>query len=263
MPLPPLPLVEKAAGMDIEETSPRMLAKALDLESALEFCAAYRRIAVCRLLMTGLPDRYFSFLAMSAQAFHFYLRHAREDEKALSRSAPFLDALACGGLAAARELVRVSRRTWNADIEYEEDFIYFDVLMGLVSEPPASPRQLERGLARYGELAAGQEDFRLGICRALIDRDAEGFDEVLSRQGELKYRQYRKALAAGQLFPDDAASTELVWIEGLALVWVARHVGMEVHPGELLMPSPALSFSRVHPPSPDAWLHVGSYRELD
>ncbi|XDD44746.1 hypothetical protein AB3N58_17560 (plasmid) [Leptospira sp. WS60.C2] len=75
----PLPLVEKACGISIEDALPKVAARKGTHAEMSAFCALYRRMAICKLFMSGMPDDFFEHLSHSAWSFVHSLAGAPEN----------------------------------------------------------------------------------------------------------------------------------------------------------------------------------------
>ncbi|MCY1078905.1 Imm49 family immunity protein [Archangium lansingense] len=255
----PVPLAEKAAGLAIERLLPDVLASRGGRKGMLDFCAAWRRLAVSKLLLRGTPDDFLGDLYKSGRAWLWYLEHTPSPDDVTSQTLPYLDALASNDLDGARGIALRSQKTHQADDEYEEDFLYMRFLMNLLARPDDAPLPL---LARYEKLLEGNEDFRFDACRALLAGDGEALDAALDALMMEKKSRAERLLAKDALDPDEASTTERVSIEGLALVRLATLRGVKVRQIHPLIPPVARRVDRARHPAPLAWQHPESYRQL-
>ena len=256
----PLPMAELAAGMTLEERLPDVLAGRGGRKGMQDFCEAWRRLAVSTLLQRGTPDDFFANLFRSGRAWLWYLeRMASAPDDLTSQALPFLDALACNDLDGARGIAQRSRKAHQTDDEYEEDFLYLRFLMDLLTGPDEALPPL---LARYEKVLDGNEDFRLGVCQALLARDGGALDEALDAVMAEKKARAERLLAKDALDPDDAATTERVSIEGLAVVRLAALRGMKLRKAHPLIPPVARKVERARHPPPLSWQQPESYRRL-
>lgn len=258
-----LPLVEKNSGIIIEEMLPAILAGKAQLEDILKFCAMYRRIGVCKLFLSGLPDEFFANLFKSSRAYLFYLERSREEEKVASKSAPFFDAIACNDFEGARLIVSKSRPDWNQEKEYEEDFLYFHFLMKFFfSDKTPDSDSLYSILERYEKVLEGNDDVRFNLCESFLKKDAAAFNTGLESLVVQEEENYQQLLETENIDPQEAVTLKRISIEGLALVRLAEELRMKTQRNYLLIPSLARKLDRAKLPPPDAWMKIVSYYHL-
>lgn len=255
----PLPMAELAAGIAVEKKLPDVLAGRGGRKVMTDFCAAWRRLAVSKLLLRGTPDDFFADLYKSGRAWLWYLERNPTPDDLTSQALPYLDALASNDLDGARGIAQRSRKAHQADDEYEEDFLYMRFLMDLITGPDVALPPL---LARYEQVLEGNEDFRLDACRALLAGDGVALDAALDAVMTEKKARAERLLAKDALNPDAAATTERVSVEGLALVRLATLRGVKVRQVHPLIPPVARKVERARHPAPLAWQHPESYRQF-
>lgn len=258
MPNAPIFLVEKAAGLALEGALGAAFAGTLPQKNAEAFCREYRRIAVCRLLATGKAEGFFEFLARAAQAHLHLLGKTPEDRKLTSLSSPFLDAVAAGAPALAREIATRTRATWFRGEEYEDDFLYFHLLaqaFGLGRRPS----ELDAEIARLEAL--GGEDGRAALLIALLRREQDALDDAIPAFVEARKAEQDEARKGGWLSPDDDATFAKVSVELLALLRLAEGAGLATPRNVPLAPSTARQ-GAAPALDPDAWQRLPSYRTL-
>ncbi|HYO71590.1 MAG TPA: Imm49 family immunity protein [Archangium sp.] len=221
-------------------------------QELLAFCHNHRIIGIGSLLLLCDTEAFQDYLYRSGRA--FLALGAPADgtwSMALSRAAPFFDALAALDLAGARELAARAPRSRRADSEYEEDFLYVRFLMDhcLLGQPAQEAHQT---LERFEAVLQGSEEPRLEVCQALLAREEERFQEALQRMVSEQYRRYAHLRERGRLPQEIWATEAKVCVEGLALGVLAERVGLRMpteHPG-----LPRVARCRQAPSTPpDAW----------
>jgi hypothetical protein len=143
-----------------------------------------------------------------------------------SHDVPLRAALAAGDFARANALSAISRDTHaETELEYEDEFLWARVLQVLAQTKPAPAHVeplLERLEAANSEVYAG----RVASVRALLARDAEGFNKAfviaqLIHEAEVEER------AASFATPErEFAPHRFIWLEGLALLNLAARGGL-------------------------------------
>lgn len=254
-----LPIAVKNSGTALEEYLPEVLKAPITQRPYLTVCLLYRRLAVGWLLMSADPERFFTYLFKSARAYVHFLEFGPDAEKVTSRSEPFFDAVACRDQEAARAIARKTPVTFNPKREYEEDFLYMRFLMDLYTGD-SGPEQLEELLARWAALA-GDEDVRLELCRALLERNQKALDAAIGLAVAEKVQGFAALREEERLHPDEAPLFPHVSTEVLAWVELAERVGLKTQRNLSLAPSVARLFNRARLPAPDSWRTPDPYRE--
>ncbi|GAB5537522.1 MAG: hypothetical protein Rubg2KO_37710 [Rubricoccaceae bacterium] len=183
----------------------------------------YRKIGVSYLLLDGNLDDYAHSLITSAITRRALLRRGLPEEPDHAYRAsfldPFHDAVAVGQIELAAEIGRLSPAEWYEDFEYEEDFLYAQILFGLV-DPGTRP--LETLVEQHEKALRGVDDSRNGVCRALIAREpiafVDAFDDFI--------RQVVDEIAEARVSSYQFYDFQEVSVEGLALLRLAEHAGL-------------------------------------
>ncbi|MCP3166660.1 Imm49 family immunity protein [Myxococcus qinghaiensis] len=200
-----------------------------------------RMLGIALLLAEADTDGFFSHLTLSAEAHARLLREARDSGQATRFAGtgnfhPFCDALVAGQVPLAREMARLAPEQWIPGEEYEEDFVYGRFLHALLLDGDQGLEQQEALLDRMARLDPEWEP-RQRLCRALFERDAHAF-EVALVEAASEHQRRCDELAATRFSPTLENHTErYVFIEGLALLRLAKAAGLQTEPEHKLMPS--------------------------
>lgn len=216
------------------------------LRAMLEFCTNYRVLGIGAFFLYGDAICFGKYLYKSGRAFLHFLGAADDAVKVTGRSKPFFDAICAVDFDGAREIALRSRRTRSPDYEYEEDFLFVHFLMRRFFEgcPDDEARDL---LDRWDKALEGAADERLGVCKALLAKDDEAFDEAIDLFLSAEEARYDD-LAESESLTDAILSTEgKLSVEGLAMVRLAERSGMKTRRDYLFIPS------LVRPLSPPTW----------
>jgi hypothetical protein len=196
----------------------------------------FQGLAITHLLTGADLDQFKLYLTRSGYARRYFLSRSARDGNtadprlALGRTEAFLDCVAAGQMALAREIAGLSANAWNPDWEYEDDFCYFLFLHRIAGglDPAVAP-QLTETLARFEKALEGGKSPRLKVCRAILARDGEAFRAGLSalmqqRRDELFHLRERLQ----QLEPQGCVcwARSFVSIEGFALMRLAEIAGL-------------------------------------
>ncbi|NTX08787.1 Imm49 family immunity protein [Myxococcus sp. CA040A] len=200
-----------------------------------------RMLGIALLLAEADTDGFFRHLTLSAEAHARLLKETRDSGQAVRFAGagnihPFCDALVAGQDTLARELARLAPEQWIPGEEYEEDFVYGRFLHVLLLEGDQDLARQEALLDRMAQLDPEPEP-RQRLCRALFDRDADAFEVALVEAASAHHRRSNE-LAATRFSPTPEGQTErYVFIEGLALLRLAKAAGLRTEPEHRLMPS--------------------------
>jgi hypothetical protein len=249
-----LPVFVHNALGDVAELLPAVRAGKVPWRRMLEFCEHLRIAGIGSLFLEGTSEGLLRRLSQSGRAFGHFLAGAPEASKRTSQCAPFFDAVAANDLEGAAQVARHARREWAQGVEYEEDFLFVELLMQHFFLG-ADPARCQALLARYEQALQGAEDVRWGLCKALLEVDGTAFDDALDlylseRDDRLK-RQVKKEL----MLPEAAATVGQLCVEGVALVRLAERKGLPTREDYLHVPSiarePFTGAVRA-----DSWLHL-------
>ncbi len=262
--MPPnyLPLAIKNTGISLQEVLPELLRASSPKASHYTYvCKSYRQLGVGELLISNDPEPFYSRLYKSAQAFIHFLEIGEEAEKAASQAYPFFDAVACGAEDVAREIAHLCPDTINPRKEYEEDFLYYRILMAaFYLDAPDS--EIQDMLDVFEFYHNQNPDERFKLCKALIDRDQESFDEALTACIHALLDGNEEQKKASRLNADEAATLAHVSPEVLSWLLLARKQGLKVAAEYQLAPSTAqMLHLAVYPPA-DSWKQIESFTEL-
>jgi hypothetical protein len=215
-------------------------------------CRYYRARGICELLVSADVDEFFHGLVRSSLTWSWYLGRARLENvldhpaRKASFTAPFLDAVASAQGDLAARIAERSPERWRPDYEYEDDYLYARFVYSLVQRPE---READSGRAsdldRWEEVLEGGEDLRLPICRALLLRDGEAFDEAflaLAADREARFEIRAAPEVDGITAADfDFVPNARIWVEGLGLLRFAEERGLALRPEYPSCPSLARS----------------------
>nr|WP_276509989.1 Imm49 family immunity protein [Niveibacterium umoris] len=151
----------------------------------------------------------------------------------------FLAACAAEDFALARTIASLSPGAWRSGHEYEDDFCYAQALFNLLA-PQRDGVALAAICARWKGALKGAPGNRLAVIEALRSNDASAFEA--SFEGLLDERAERISadIARGQLEEAPVIADRLVYVEGLALLRIARRLGFPLQPDYRYCPSLAM-----------------------
>jgi hypothetical protein len=234
-----LPIIRENSILTLQELLPQLLPGPSERDVSLFFCQAYRHAGIAHFLMYGDPLELFSSLSRSGRAYAHFLSLAPDTQKLTSRVAPFFDAVVAGDDAVAADIATLSRPTWNSDEEYEDDFLYALFLLRRFYLS-ASQAELTGLLQRYEQVLDGAPDPRLDVCLALLADDSGALDAALLDLAGAVAKFIQERIRAGVVIDSFAETEPYIWVEGLALIRLARTRGLELSSDYPMAPSLAM-----------------------
>lgn len=216
----------------------------------------YKIAGICDLLHDGSGDAFLANLQKSGTACAFVLPHLPPESVAASKLSGFFSAAACGDGDAARAIARQARDTWNSDIEHEDDFLYARFLMELFFLGATKTRLLAL-VDRLTEVTKGEPSALRDICRAMLAKDSAQFEEGFENWLGQRRAFYREQWESDQITEEEWATEGQISVEGIALVKLARKLGLTTQREYLFVPALVLDRD-VQGPSPASWRSVPS-----
>jgi hypothetical protein len=211
----------------------RNLAHGVDSPGELLFNVSncYRILGLCALLREADTNAFAALLCKAGQARLHMLELAAAGRAiepsflCLSDDVGFSAALAAGDLQTATRLAALSPRLHFADLEYEDDFLFFHVLQ-LMLVGPADTRAPQEALTRWREVGGSDIPPEWDVCQALVERSEPGFVRAFDALVEERKRlmqNYRRQLDSDE---EILATEAKIYVDGLAILRIAelRHI---------------------------------------
>ncbi len=217
---------------------------------ALEVAAKLRALAIV-LLLTGDTEAFYHNLSRSGRAWLRFLNAARhncseEDHHyASGRYAPLIDSIAAGDLETAVSVAERSPGHWREGHEYEDDYCFGRLLQVIVSGKDDHD-VAEELLARYETYVGTESNPRPQLCRAILKRDQQLFDESFDEFLGLRTDQIESDMARGEIESTLVTANRTVFVDGLAILRLAGTSGLQLESEYLYCPG----FARSVPKSP-------------
>ena len=234
-----LPAIHSNAEYNIENALDLFDRGLLPLDKMGFLSINYRVRGICDFLQESDRNSFQLNLQKSAASHLYFLQHANTADKITGRGGPFFDAIACNDLLLAKEIARFSRKDWNRDYEYEDDFLYVMFLMGKYCLDWTQEIQ-STVLENFADIVGNDENPRLRICRALMLADSIEFNVALSAMVHDRDNTMSKAKREQYIFEEEWATEGHVFIEGLALLRFADFEKILVQENYKYLPSSAL-----------------------
>jgi hypothetical protein len=198
---------------------------------SLDLSRKLRALAIMALVVGGSTDSFCHNLIRSGLGRLAYLKRLqasgqRSDHHWCSaRYEPFLDALAAGDFALAREIIALSPSEFRDGHEYEDDYSYAQILSCWVAQP-SRDSEVPGLLDRFAQYVEDQPNARLAVCRALAARDQTAFDEAFADVLLARDLEIEAAKTRGQLEEPHVVALRRVFVEGLAILRMAELRGL-------------------------------------
>jgi hypothetical protein len=258
-----LPVAVKNSGIALEDLVPVVLRSPPHRKAYLRVSQLLRRLAVGTLLLSADPRPFFEYLFKSGRAFADFCARAPRAEIIGSAFSPVLDAMVCRDEPGVRTLASHLPTAPNPSKEYEEDFFYLSILVALYLERKTSART-QQWLNEYEKLVAEskQEDYRLGVCRALMSGAQDKIDETLLSAAEHVQQEARRRHDEERFEMDEGNLVTRVSIDVLAWIEVADRLGFAIRGALPMAPEIARPSGSMPLPAPDSWRTPESFRSL-
>jgi hypothetical protein len=208
-----------------------------------DLCGFYRAAAVGALLIDLDVDRFFHMLTRSGLTRLFLQQKTPEAIRQasrfckISRTRGFLDALAAGRPDLARSIAAAGPQQRVVMFEFEDDYWYARFLHDWVQR--ADDERLRADVEELERALDGAPSARLASCRALLDRDVDGFDDALMQrlaEYDEELEKQRRSIARDEVA---FVANRHVCVEALALLRLADAAGIETREEYPLCPPEA------------------------
>ncbi len=246
-----LPVFYTNAIEDVVEKTPEIVSGAKDIYEVIDFCQLFRVWGISSLLLNGTSQELMECLQRSGQAFLHFLSNRSDEEKVTSLAAPFFVAFACKDFNTAKEIALNSRKEFKQGEEYEEDFYYISFLMNKFYLG-SSDEECQKIVDDFEEILAGDEDPHLEICKSVLDNDPAMFYTALTDLIENHADNYVSKFNKGNLSEEDASTEGNYFVEGQALINLAKIHGIGAVTNEIfeliptnMEPDPILDYSKL------------------
>ena len=210
---------------------------------SIDVCAKLRAAAIIVLLTRGDPDGFHHNLIRSARARETYLSRVHtagrfdDHHYASGRYDGFADAVAAGEMSLARRLAALSPADWRQGHEYEDDYLYAQLLHALAADPPPDAQALAPLLRRFELYLDGEANPRFDVCRALAGRDQGAFDTAFEDLLAARDLEIAAAKKRGQLEEPPVVAERMVFVEALAVLRLATLLGLQTEPDYRFCPA--------------------------
>lgn len=228
----------------LDQGSARLARKQFDAELFLDMASYYRYLGVGKFLLYLDVHGFFQSFYKGARVYQQMLNLKGSyafDPYYLckSRGLPLLDAIAIKAFDLAIEISGQMVDTWQPDMEYEEDFFYYDALTRLINATEAGGK-LEKSIKEFEACLDGNASSRLNMVKALVENDGVVFQKnlyALIEEWDDHIARQRKSDRIDPYFDKTAAN---IYIEGVALVCLAQKRGITTENQYKYIPGPIL-----------------------
>ncbi|RKH24828.1 hypothetical protein D7Y13_25835 [Corallococcus praedator] len=218
-----------------------------DAKLVLETASLWRQYG-CGLLLSELDEEGFrDALGQAAKLYRDLLARRNGCPEsdlyylARSKGEPLFDAMAVGAWDLAREIAAAMTPTWMQRMESEEDFHYFGALVAMLLQRD----DLDAELEACERCLQGGQSYRFDVVKALSSSDGDAFEAGLQGMIEEQAAWMERQQRSGVFDPYRHKTSAFVFIEGVALVRLARHRALKTQERYRLIPAPALEVDVV------------------
>ena len=194
---------------------------------SLELASKLRALGIMALLAKADSDLFYHNLIRGGIAREIYLQRLKNEgidkdhHRASGRYASLLNAVAAGDMALARRIVDLSPAEWQKGHEYKDDYCYAQILHRLVQEAPPE-QEIIPLLNQFETYLEGEPSARLNVCKALMERDQNTFDEAFDALLKEQEAKIAADKARCQMEDPIVMAQRLVFVEGLAILRLAE-----------------------------------------
>ncbi len=215
----------------LDQSLKKLSQKRSDAELFLDIAGYYRYLGAGNFLLELNIDNFFRSLFKGANVY-LELLNLKETYSfdpyylCKSKGLPFLDAIAINAFDLANEISGKTVKTWQRDMEYEEDFYYYNTLAYLLKDM-AENKNIEKEINKFAACLDGDDSIRLNLVTAIYEKSEEAFQEniyELIQEWEDLISRQRKSDKIDPYFDKTTAN---IFIEGIALVRLAQQHGIK------------------------------------
>ncbi len=212
---------------------------------SLEVSDKLRVLAIIGLLTKGDNDLMCHNLIRSGNARVVFLKRLKlakveiDHHMCSGRYEPLLDSIAAGNFELAQQISAMSPSEWLKDHEYEDDYCYAQIIQRLI-QAEISQNDIFPFLIQFKDYLNDEENARFDICKALINYDQVAFEEAFENLLDERELLIMKDKEEGQMEDPLIIAKRHIFIEGLALLRVAKKHGLLIQSEYRYCPSIAL-----------------------
>lgn len=226
----------------IEKGIKRLKANSMGFREVMDFCADFRMIGICSILLTAGTAEYLKSLCQSAKAFVYFLENKGIEDIVLSQCRPLFDSIACGRTDLVEKMASMLACSFNKDYEYIEDYYYYKYVLQLSCG--ANDALCSSIVREYEEKLEDGEDANFRICKGLDLRDEDCFFKGMRDFLGIYEQRFRVELEAEVISQDLAATEGKLSIEAISLLRLAESRGLNVEEDYLFAPGLARKAGR-------------------
>ncbi|WP_419656862.1 hypothetical protein Dvar_59870 [Desulfosarcina variabilis str. Montpellier] len=235
------------------EQNRQALRSVIDSNMLLEICDMYRCIGCGSYLMDLDKDEFTKNLYFSGKSYLFLLKkvHSKNLPDHLgwrSKGDAWLDVIAIGATDLALELSAFSADDCDDDQgEIEEDFLYFKLLEGLYLKM-LSDKEVNDILKQFEESSDGGDSERFQVINSLCKKDDAAFDQYFCDMIESWKDSNIHNYKIGRLNPYYFLTISKIFIEGLAIIRLAKQLGLTTEPEYPFIPADLIQHQAIQFP---------------
>ncbi|NNF16557.1 MAG: hypothetical protein HKN70_07400 [Gammaproteobacteria bacterium] len=236
-----LPVFRNNADYEIEELNVQG-SVAHSFDELCDHSQLFRIRGIAEMLMTADARSFRKNLHLSAGCFARGLRNMALSSVIVSKSLPFLDAIAVQDLQLSSSIAKILKEgNLAADYEYPEDYYYYQYLVAHVLQEGGSTAAC---FARWAEEYGNEDDPRFMVVQAFEKDDEESFHSAFDMLLQHR-RDYCLHMRENEALGPEWLETEgRVFIEGIVWAVLAKERNYNMEKDYLFVPS--IVFDAMH-----------------
>lgn len=171
-----------------------------------------------------------------------------------SKGIPLLDAIVIHNFDLARKISAKMACTFQKNMEYEEDFHYYNCL-SLLSEETLDADTLNKTMLDFETSSDGGDSNRFKVIKAISQKDGLFFNESLSVLISEWNNEIKRKRKSENIDPYENMTSSNIFIEGIALIRLAQKCGITVDDKFHYIPELILSYKKNDYPESFSIMH--------
>ena len=214
----------------------------------------YRALAILQLTSEMDVKSYCQNLVRSGYVRYYYLKRcANEGYDAnprimSSRNEPFLNAVAANELELAKDIALLTSDYWWEEDEYEDDFYYSHFLHTFILFDENKKGYLQTLIDSYEKSLSGNIGARLEIMQGLLNNNFDQFRDAFERLIDERTSELEIEKDTGLSVDIHWQMDSIIFIEGLALLNMAMHIGFDMKDEYLYCPNVVRGINNIQLP---------------
>ncbi|HBI23682.1 MAG TPA: hypothetical protein DDX84_05680 [Nitrospiraceae bacterium] len=197
------------------------------------FCRCLHNIAFVAILSDADHEQFVINLIRAGENWRRVLEDARGRSYGVpaSYNEALMGVIACDDITRAKEIIKFSSNQLIAP-EYEDEFFYAFFIQQLVLSEFGEREVFPPLGVVYTQLynaLDGLSQTRAELCSALLEQNQVRFVESLGSLNKEFETDMEDKASNPSIPPETIMASRYIWLEGMALLNIAKHAGMNIH----------------------------------